>query len=206
MKLIYDCEIIKCIPPKPRYAQMDWGRGELPVDLDPDLQYCNGWDDHANMGISVAGWTFLGGDAVIADFSNLAEVEFFRSEIAKASQVIGFNSRNFDDRLMAANGITITTTYDLLEEVRIAAGFEAHFQSVPKGFSYSLDAIARANGTQKTGNGALASKLWQQGKKQEVIDYCLNDVRITERLLNLGLAGQLIDPNTGELLQLRQLP
>ena len=193
MHLLYDCEIIKCIPPKTGA-------------LDPDLEYCNGWEDYANMGISVVGWAVLGEGASISDFSDPAHFEYFRSELAaKAVNVIGFNSRNFDDRLMAANGINITTTYDLLEEVRIAAGFEAHRESVPKGFSYSLDAIARANGTQKTCSGALAPVLWQQGRKLAVIDYCLNDVHITKLLLNLGLAGELADPNTGNLLQLRGL-
>jgi hypothetical protein len=120
--------------------------------------------------------------------------------------LVGFNSKGFDDKLLAANGLEgIETHYDLLEEIRIAAGFDAHFSSVPKGYSYKLDALAKANGSAKTGSGELAPVLWQQGKKQEVIDYCKMDVEITSKILNLGLAGELIDPNTGDKLKLRNL-
>lgn len=40
--LIYDCEIIKAI------------RDPKKVDL-AHIEYCNGWDDYENMGISVIG-------------------------------------------------------------------------------------------------------------------------------------------------------
>ena len=72
--------------------------------------------------------------------------------------------------------------------------------------SYKLDAIARANGMAKSGDGQMAPLLWQQGKRQEVIDYALNDVRITRDILKLGLKGELVDPNTNKLLQLASLP
>ena len=40
--IIYDCEIIRCIPPR------DGIRND-------DLAYCNGWHDYEGMGISVVG-------------------------------------------------------------------------------------------------------------------------------------------------------
>jgi hypothetical protein len=192
--LIYNAEILKMIPPR------------NPVDRIPNLKYSEGWGDYFGMGISVVGFGtserewFWDATApkpfLVRDFTKAKEIEFV---------IVGFNSRNFDDRLMAAHSIQIQTDYDLLEEVRIAAGFSAHYQSVPKGFSYKLDAIARANGMAKTGNGELAPKLWQEGKYQEVIEYCLMDIKITRQMLLLGLAGELIDPNTGRMLQLRAL-
>ena len=42
--------------------------------------------------------------------------------------------------------------------------------------------------------------LWQQGKHQEVIDYCMNDVKITKELILLFLDLHLKDPNTGAIL------
>lgn len=186
--LIYDCEIIKCIPGK---------NGER-VD---GYEYCSGWTAFESMGISVIGyqWSGLGKPSYC-----LNALEFFRQVYAaKSFCLVGFNSRNFDDKLMAANGAGVLTGYDILEEIRVAAGFGPTYDTVPKGFSYSLDAIARMNGMAKTGNGALAPQLWQQGRHKQVIDYCLNDVRITKAILELGLAGELKDPNTGEKLQLR---
>jgi hypothetical protein len=192
--LIYDCEIIKCIP------QRDCAN-------DARFDYCDGWHDHGGMGISVIGVATSSESpsaiVVDGDYEHLDIIAF--EEDAKHLSVVGFNSRCFDDLLLLSHNINVKTDYDILEEVRIAAGFAAHWQSVPKGFSYKLDAIARANGMAKTGNGELAPVLWQQGKRKEVIDYCLMDVRITRSILELGLAGKLVDPNTGKKLQLRSL-
>lgn len=191
--LIYDCEIVKLIPPRDG------------VRLD-GYEYCRDWSDHESMGISVIGFYSSRTNKIDhwldgPDYSIRDLAEFF----ARHNHLIGFNSKGFDDKLMTANGVQITTTYDLLEEVRIAAGFGPDYRSVPKGFSYSLDSIAKANGMAKSGSGELAPMLWQQGKHQEVIDYAMHDVRITHELLKLGLAGQLVDPNTCRFLQLRDL-
>jgi hypothetical protein len=69
-----------------------------------------------------------------------------------------------------------------------------------------LAKLGQANGFPKTGSGELAPKLWQDGRFQDVIDYCLNDVKITNEILHLGLKGKLIDPNTGRPLTLAPLP
>jgi hypothetical protein len=186
--LVYDTEILKAIP---------YG------DLIRDIEYCKGWTDYEGMGISVIGFWLTHKDE--PEVSSVMQVFKLVTEGYAHYPVVGFNSANFDDKLMAAHGITIKTTYDVLEQVRIAAGFGAHHTSVRRGYSYKLDAIAQANGMAKTGNGALAPVLWQQGKHQEVKDYCLNDVRITRNILELGLKGELIDPNTGERLKLAAL-
>ena len=66
--IVYDTEIVKCIPDR-------GGR-----KAHPDLDYCAGWDDYANMGISVlCAWdmregmprVFLGDNLV--DFARLIE-------------------------------------------------------------------------------------------------------------------------------------
>lgn len=192
-RLIYDCEIIKAIPTKDSRIE--------------GIEYCKGWTDYEGMGISVIGWK-VNNQAARVSFSGWQFLEFldFFCALSENPKIVGFNSKNFDDKLLAANDLEgIETHYDILEEVRIAAGFGPGFRSVPKGYSYKLDAIAQANGMAKTGHGALAPVLWQQGKQQEVIDYCKNDVDITSAILDLGLAGELIDPNTGNKLQLAAL-
>jgi DEAD/DEAH box helicase domain-containing protein len=197
--LTYDCEIIKCIPPK----------GGV---LDSAYEYCSGWHDHIGMGIAVIGTyesyhdslNFCVGDRAINPNAD-TDLQIFQQRLARADVIVGFNSRNFDDKLLAANGLNVVTHYDLLEEIRIAAFGSPRWQDTPHGRSYKLDAIAHANGMAKTGSGELAPQLWQQGKHQAVIEYCLHDVWITHELLKLGLEGRLIDPNTGVLLQLPPL-
>lgn len=185
--ILYDIEIIKAIPDK------------SPI---PEIQYCGGWNDHANMGISVIGFCqILTGDddpfAVLDTRDPLSSFaiskpdyligdEFGLAAFAKlandADGVIGFNSRNFDDRVMLAVGYPVATTYDLLEEVRIAAYGSADFLGAPKGYSYKLGKIGEANGHAKTGDGANAAIQWQNGEHRAVIEYCLNDVAITAQL------------------------
>jgi hypothetical protein len=228
--LVYDCEIKKCIPDRNGV-------------IDANLDYCEGWHDHANMGMSVVGvmasawrspaaWTdvsvydddeYMGGwyenNPACLLFRNDNEVRpikqmhdaFQQSNLAewfeynKGMATIGFNSKNFDDKLLQANGVNAKTDYDLLEEIRLAAFGSTRRQDTPKGCSYSLGKLGEANGFPKTGSGELAPVLWQQGRHEEVIKYCMNDVKITHELLLLGWAGELVDPNTGKKLRTRSL-
>ena len=194
--LIYDCEIINCIPSKNKR-------------LNSTFRYCKGWRDFKNMGISVIGaylsedFTYLQG---LNSFTNPIDsiphhFPSFQQVLAQKPKIIGFNSRSFDDNLVKANGIKIKTDYDLLELCRLSGYGSTRWEDQPSGWSYSLDAIAKANGVAKTGSGSLAPQLWQIGKRQEVIDYCLNDVEITRKIWELGLEGKLIDPNTGNFIQ-----
>jgi hypothetical protein len=114
---------------------------------------------------------------------------------------VGFNSRNFDDKLICSYELT---NYDLLVEIRAAAGYQS-YKDVPTGCTYKLDAIAQASDCAKTGSGELAPIMWQRGQWKEVIDYVKMDVEITSAILDLGLAGELIDPNTGRKLLLSPL-
>jgi hypothetical protein len=200
--LCYDLEIVKAIPPNDV------------SDENPDIEYCGGWTDFEGMGISVIGccWIQIDGNqrisrlnpmALIGDKYGLAK---FASMANDADGIVGFNSCRFDDQIMMANGVSILTTYDLLEEVRIAAYGSADYHDCPKGHSYKLGHIAAANGLAKTGDGVNAAIQWQQGFHDEVIEYCKNDVAITAELFWMGLTGALKDPNTGQLLQLAEVP
>jgi DEAD/DEAH box helicase domain-containing protein len=189
--IIYNCEIVKCIPNGARFSE---------------YEYCNGWTDFENMEISVIGFYSDKQSLWYKGFCHcLKPFHDFQKLVNNESVIVGFNSKPFDDNLCKANNINITTTYDLLEEIRITAFGSPRWQDTPKGFSYSLDAIARSNGMAKTGSGALAPQLWQEGKHQEVINYCINDVKLTKHILELGLEGKLVDPNTGDLLKLKPL-
>lgn len=186
--LFYYCEIIKCIP------------GE---DPDPNYEYCRGWGDFENMGISVIGFGFIE-TSEEAYFSLDPFSEFYKA-INEADRIMGFNSRKFDDNLCKANGMDIDTDYDLLQEIRIAAYGSSHWQDQPEGFSYSLAKVGSANGLAKTGSGTYAPILWQDGEKDMVIKYCMNDVLISMKIYLLGINGQLIDPNTGKNLQIAEV-
>jgi hypothetical protein len=108
--LIYDCEILNCIPSKNK-------------SLRSTFKYCKGWQDFKNMGISVIGaylsenFSFSKGLQSFTNPDDLIPYHFptFQEVLAENPKIIGFNSRSFDDNLVKANGIKIKTDYDLLE-------------------------------------------------------------------------------------------
>lgn len=189
--LIADAEIQKCIP-------------DRKTPPDPWYRYCQGWQDFAGMGISVVcAYTSFDDRYRVFMEDNLPEFQqLCLASAERGVEFVGLNSKSFDDNLFRANGISFTTTYDLLIEARIAAGFSADWRSVPKGRTYSLDAIAFTNfGEGKSGDGAAAPKLYQDGKLGELADYCLSDVTLTKKIWDKR--DRLLDPNDHQVLTLR---
>ena len=180
--LIYDIEIIKAIPSK---------NGERITGI----EYCEGWKDHANMGISVIGaMTWPEGRAHVWLADNFADAEFV---LTQADLRVGFNSIPFDNSVLRANDINLDDAdcYDILRELWAAHGLGSEFApGTHTGFS--LDATARKNlGAHKTGDGAMAPVDWQQGRRGKVIDYCLNDAYLTWKLFDRIMTdGELLSP------------
>jgi hypothetical protein len=88
--------------------------------------------------------------------------------------------------------------YDTLAELWVAAGLGRTFAGAKHG-GFSLDRAAEVNfGKHKTGNGAFAPVDWQRGNIGTVIDYCLEDVRLTRLLFErMSRDGFAIDPRDG---------
>jgi len=191
--IIYDCEIINAIP----------NRDGSTIK---GITYCEGWHDHKNMGVSVTGVYDYHEDRYrVFCYDNRAE---FAKLIAERDLCVGFNSIPFNNALLLACGWPAPLeekSYDLLRETWAAAGLGAAFDFKTHG-GYGLDAMCACNfGTTKSGNGALAPVLWQQGRRGEVIDYCLNDIRLTKQLFDSVLVGKpLISPKDGGQLVLRK--
>ena len=180
--VVYDCEIVKAIP-----------SSKEPVV--PGVMYCGGWTDFAGMGVSViCAYEYEYDRCRVFLRDNFPEF----AELACASDVvIGFNNGGFDDKLVEANldlVIPPQKSYDLLSEIWVASGLGRRFAG-PQYGGFGLDACAKANGLPaKSGDGALAPVLWQQGKTGQVIDYCLRDVWLTKKLVDLVLWGAFKSP------------
>lgn len=190
--LIYDIEIENAI----------LGRGEVSRS---GIKYCSGFNDFANMGITVIGvYDCAIERSRIFLKDNLDEFE----KIFRASDCnVGFNNHRFDNRLLIANKITMPVgkTYDILEEIWRGLGLSMTYRWETHG-GLSLDEFAYANfKIKKNGKGANAPIDWQEGRKGKVIDYCLSDVEITRRLLNRIInKGSLKHPKTGEEIKIRK--
>lgn len=186
--LIYDCEIIKCIPSKNGYKK-------------PGFDYCAGWNDHANMGISLIG-AWLSWDNSIRIYPQSA-FDKFQEAVKQSDLIVGFNSISFDDKLCRANGIDIETDYDLLSEVWAAAGMPRQYTYGVTRPGYRLEDLAQANlGKGKSGSGELAPELWQRGKQSEVVRYLTDDILLTKAIFDRR--DNLIDPTDLSSLCLRE--
>lgn len=190
--LIYDCEIKKAI----------LGKTETAIE---GIEYCGGWRDFEGMGISCIGaYDYSAARYRVFCEDNLAE---FQALVDDHDIIVGFNSLGFDNPLCAANGLKVPDekSYDILVQVWLGAGLGPKF-AFPTHIGYGLDAICECNfGVKKSGNGALAPVLWQRGEIGAVIDYCLNDVRITKRLLDHIIeAGVIVSPKDGAALNIEK--
>lgn len=182
--LVHDCEIKALIPQKN-------------APLEPDYRYCKGWSDYRGMGLAVTCCYSSFHDRYFAfmddNMNDLRELAL--EAVTKKWEVVGFNSSKFDEKLLAAWGVILPTTYDLLKLAKATAGAG----TFDKG--WKLEDCLRANGLpSKAGDGADAPKLYQQGRIGELINYCLEDVRL-EKLL-FERRQELISPVSGKLLKL----
>jgi hypothetical protein len=185
--IVYDIEIIKAIPTKePRIE---------------GIEYCSGWQDHTNMGVSVIGAYDFAEDRYRV-FTKDNWAEFYHLSCDSRNIMAGFNSIPFDNKVLEGSEIVYiqeTQCYDLLREIWRGAGLGERFE-YPSHAGYGLDAVAKANGLGgKTGNGALAPVYWQRGQIGTVIDYCLQDVAITAKLIKKVIESNILTcPKTGK--------
>jgi hypothetical protein len=175
--IVYDLEIIKAVPSKNE-------------ELLNGIEYCDGWHDHKNMGISVIGCYDYGASR----YRTFCKDNFqeFRELAREADSLVSFNGIGFDNKVLEACGLPLLRNgenyYDILREIWIADGLGPEFV-YPTHTGYGLNEVARINlNAGKTGHGAVAPVDWQRGNIGRVIDYCLEDVRLTKRLFDRILA------------------
>jgi RNase H-like protein len=185
--IIFDLEIVKAI----------LGRNERPLD---GVQYCEGWGDHAGMGISVLGaLDFEKGRYRVFCGDNR---EAFRDLVVEADLLVSFNGKGFDSKVTSACWSIDTMSkphYDILEELRMAHGGQIKGLGLGPTIAANFPEVGG-----KSGFGGQAPLDWQAGKIGTVIDYCLEDVRLTAMLFSEILSTQYLrSPVTGAEVALR---
>ena len=109
----------------------------------------------------------------------------------KADLIIGYNSEHFDIPILNkyySGDLTKLKSLDLLKEIKNSLGRRI-----------KLDAVAEATlGRNKTGHGLEAIVWWRNGEKQKVIDYCIEDVRITKDVYEYALKNNSLKYTDGK--------
>jgi DNA polymerase elongation subunit (family B) len=179
--LILDCEIKNLLL-----------KGKKDVRKD-GFVYAKDWNDFQGMGISVVGTYSYKSDEYEAFLET--RLSDLQRTIDSYDLIVGFNILNFDRKLLEAFGVQIPRDkiYDIYLEIKRAADAGKY----EKGFNLKNIALVN-NVSQKSGHGADAPEMWQQGKETEVIEYCLQDVKVTKELLDLIMEGKLRDPRNPE--------
>jgi len=114
--------------------------------------------------------------------------------IEKADLLIGYNSDHFDIPLLNKyypGDLTAIKSVDLMKEIK-----------KPLGRRIKLDHVASATiGDHKIADGKLANVWWRQGEKQKVVDYCLDDVRITKAIYDHALKHGKVKYPDGKMIR-----
>jgi DEAD/DEAH box helicase domain-containing protein len=101
------------------------------------------------------------------------------AELQAADLVVGFNVLSFDYTVLRAytnEALAQLPTVDMLDIIHKRLGFRV-----------SLDNLANATlGIAKSADGLQAVRWYQQGRMQEILDYCQQDVEVTRRLYEYG--------------------
>ena len=106
-----------------------------------------------------------------------ANVGDLLAEINAAGLVVGFNVLSFDYQVLRAYGpLNPARTVDMLDHIYHRLGFRI-----------SLDSLAKATlGATKSADGLQAVRWYKEGRIQEILDYCQQDVEITRQLYEYG--------------------
>ncbi len=105
--------------------------------------------------------------------------------LEKAEMLISFNGDHFDIPILNkyySGDLTKIKSLDLLKEVKNSLGRRIKLDSIAEG----------TLGRHKTGHGSDAMVWWKAGEKQKVIDYCIEDVRITKEIYDYALKNKTL--------------
>jgi DEAD/DEAH box helicase domain-containing protein len=101
------------------------------------------------------------------------------AELKAADRVVGFNVLRFDYEVLrayTADKLDRIPTVDMLDHIHKRLGFRV-----------SLDNLAGATlGTSKSADGLQAVRWYKEGRMQEILDYCQQDVEVTRQLYEYG--------------------
>jgi DEAD/DEAH box helicase domain-containing protein len=162
--------------PPARYAVFD-------VETQRSAAEVGGWHRADRMGISVA---------VLYDSVSDTFKTYFESDIPDLIQdpqsyelVIGFNNKRFDNKVLSAYSVFNLAglpTLDIMEVITNRLGYRL-----------SLDRLAEHTlGVKKTANGLQALKWYKEGRMDEIVSYCTQDVRITRDIFLFGLTNRYL--------------
>jgi DEAD/DEAH box helicase domain-containing protein len=168
-------KIAKAEPPA-RYGVFD-------VETQRSAAEVGGWHRADRMGISVA----ILYDSVSDSFKTYLEKDIpdLIRDLQTFDLVVGFNNKRFDNKVLSAYSVfnlATLPTLDIMEKI-----------SNRLGYRLSLDRLAEHTlGVKKSANGLQALQWYKEGRMEEIIRYCRQDVKITRDIFLFGLENRYL--------------
>lgn len=147
------------------------------VETQKSFDEVGGRDNIRRLGLSAA----VTYSAASGEFRHYTEdqVGDLIAELRAADLVVGFNVLSFDYEVLRAY------TDDLLDDLPTVDMLDHIYQRL--GFRVSLDNLAGTTlGTTKSADGLQAVRWWREGRIQDILDYCQQDVEVTRQLYEYG--------------------
>lgn len=150
----------------------------LVIDVETQrlVQEVGGWDHVEKLGISIA----CAYDSKTDQFLSFRENELKQLiELCEERLVVGYNIRGFDLPVMVPYGLDPKKldVFDIMYDL----------EALTRQRFLKLEAVARGTlGTGKSADGLMAVEWWKAGQIQKIIDYCIQDVKVTRDVFQYG--------------------
>jgi DEAD/DEAH box helicase domain-containing protein len=168
-------KIAKVEPPA-RYGVFD-------VETQRSAAEVGGWHRADRMGISVA--VLYDSDSDCFKTYLEKDIPDLIRDLQSFDLVVGFNNKRFDNKVLSAYSVfnlASLPTLDIMEKI-----------SNRLGYRLSLDSLAEHTlGVKKSANGLQALQWYKEGKIEEIVSYCRQDVKITRDIFLFGLENRYL--------------
>ena len=148
----------------------------MDVETQRLVQEVGGWDQLDKLGVSVA----CAYDSKTDEFLAFRENELKKLiQLCEERLVIGYNVRGFDIPVLVPYGMNPKKldVFDIMYDL----------ETLTRQRFLKLEAVARGTlNTGKSADGLLAVEWWKAGQVQKIIDYCMQDVKVTRDIFQFG--------------------
>lgn len=148
----------------------------LDIETQRLVQEVGGWDHIDKLGISVA----CAYDSKTDQYLSFRENELKALiDLCEERLVVGYNIRGFDLPVMVPYGLEIkrVDAFDIMYDL----------EALTRQRFLKLEAVARGTlGAGKSADGLMAVEWWKAGQIQKIIDYCMQDVKVTRDVFQFG--------------------
>jgi DEAD/DEAH box helicase domain-containing protein len=146
------------------------------------VQEVGGWDHIDKLGVSVA----CAYDSKTDQFLAFRENELHQLiELCETRLVVGYNIRGFDLPVLVPYGLDVrrVDAFDIMYDL----------EAITRQRYLKLEAVAQGTlGTGKSADGLQAVEWYKAGQIDKIIEYCMQDVKVTKDVFQYGRQNGLV--------------